>query len=215
MEIGEMLSESFEYTKEGLVGKWMKWILLIVCTIIFPLIYGYILKIFRGEKPAPEIDDWVGMFIDGIKMFVIYLVYMIPVIIVMALTAGGAIVGFSSGDFSAVAAGGVFIGVIISVLLALVILLFGIIGIIRFARMDAFGEAFNIGAIMETIGRIGWGSYIINLIILYIVLFIFSFIVGILTAIPIIGWILYLFALPAISIFSARYLTLLYESAGA
>jgi hypothetical protein len=215
MEIGEMLSESFEYTKEGLVGKWMKWILLIICTIIFPLIYGYILKIFRGEKPAPEIDDWVGMFIDGIKMFVIYLVYMIPVIIVMALTAGGAIVGFSSGDFSAVAAGGVFIGVIISVLLALVILLFGIIGIIRFARMDAFGEAFNIGAIMETIGRIGWGSYIINLIILYIVLFIFSFIVGILTAIPIIGWILYLFALPAISIFSARYLTLLYESAGA
>jgi hypothetical protein len=43
MEIGEMLSESFEYTKEGLVGKWMKWILLIICTIIFPLIYGYTL----------------------------------------------------------------------------------------------------------------------------------------------------------------------------
>jgi hypothetical protein len=155
------------------------------------------------------------MFIEGIKMFIIYFVYMIPVIIVGIFTAASSAAAFLSGDFSAVAAGGAFIGFIVMILLALAIMLFSIIGIIRFARTDAIGEAFNIGAIMETIGRIGWGSYIINLIVLYVVMFIASFIIGILASIPLIGWILYLFALPAITIFVARYLTLLYESAGA
>ncbi len=40
MEYGKTVGDSFEYAKEGLVGKWAKWILLIISCIIFPLMHG-------------------------------------------------------------------------------------------------------------------------------------------------------------------------------
>ena len=59
MDYGNMLEESFEYAKEGLVGKWMKWLLLLVATILLAIpLLGYELKILRGEKPSPEVSDW-------------------------------------------------------------------------------------------------------------------------------------------------------------
>ena len=63
-----MLGEAFDYAQEGLVGKWMKWLLLLVATILLSLpLLGYSLKILRGEKPSPEVSDWGTLFIDGIK----------------------------------------------------------------------------------------------------------------------------------------------------
>lgn len=215
MEMGEMLSDSFEYTKEGLMGKWMKWFLLVICTIIFPLIYGYTVRIFRGMTPAPELEDWIGLFVDGIKLLIIYILYMIPVFIVFILLAGGAITAMATGNDTLIAAGigGMLLGIGITAIIALIIFLFAIIGSVRFSRTDSMGEAFNFSAILETIRSIGWVDYIIALIVLYIIMFIISFIIGLLTSIPIIGWIIYFFSLPAITIFGARYIALLYDSA--
>jgi len=52
-----MLGDSFEYTKEALMGKWIKWILLII-PFMAP---GYTLQIYKGTKPAPEIT--VGLLL--------------------------------------------------------------------------------------------------------------------------------------------------------
>jgi hypothetical protein len=89
--------------------------------------------------------------------------------------------------------------------------LFAIIGIIRFARTGKMGEAFNFGAILAHIGRIGWGPYIISLIALIVVV---AIVAGILSLIPIVGRILVFILAPVIAIFEARYLALLYDSAG-
>ena len=43
-------------------------------------------------------------------------------------------------------------------------------GAVRFARTDSFGEAFNFSAILAHIGRIGWGPYIVALIVLMVVI---------------------------------------------
>lgn len=213
MDIGKMLGEAYEYTKEGLVGKWVKWILLAICAIIFPLLYGYIVRILKGVKPAPELEDWVGLFIDGIKLFIIALIYTIPVIIVLLLLGGGSLLAMSSQDPAVImaAVGTFLVGILAAVIVGIIVFLFAIIGAIRFARMDSMGEAFNFNAILETIGKIGWGSYIIAVIAVYIVVFIVEFVIAIIMAIPILGWIIGLLASPAIGIFMARYFAVLYE----
>ena len=63
-----MVGDSFAYAKEAVVGKWNKWVMLIIATILLVLpLMGYALKVLRGEKPAPEVEDWGTLFIDGIK----------------------------------------------------------------------------------------------------------------------------------------------------
>jgi hypothetical protein len=71
------------------------------------------------------------------------------------------------------------------------------------------GEAFNFNAILDHIGKIGWGSYIIALLAIFIVAGIIAFI---LSAIPFIGTLLVLIVAPALTIFVARYITLIYDS---
>ena len=54
IDFGSMLDDSFAYAKDGVWKKSTRWLLLILCMIIFPLIMGYIVRIYRGERPAPE-----------------------------------------------------------------------------------------------------------------------------------------------------------------
>jgi hypothetical protein len=217
MDYGSMLGNSFEYAKDAVMGKWMKWIFLGIATIIFPLIMGYIMEIYRGKSPAPEFEDWVKLFIDGIKLFIVQIIYGIPVFIVMAIFLGGSFALMASGSDAAVAAGAgsMLLGILITIVVAFIIGLIAAFGFIRFARTDSFGEAFNISAILAHIGAVGWGSYIIALIVLWIAVMVIGFVLGILMIIPLIGWLIAFFLYPVIAIFTARYMTLIYESATA
>jgi len=220
MDFGKTIGDSFEYAKEGLVGKWVNWLLLIISCIIFPLILGYIMRIFRGAPKAPELNEWGSMFIDGIKLFIVGLIYAIPLIIVALVVFGIAIF---TGIFSMTAVGqgnpAAIAGLIMTslfgaIILAIVSIIIGLIlatAIVRFARMDSFGEAFNFTAISNHIGKIGIGSYIIALIIMFIIICIIE---SIIMMIPYIGMVLLLILYPAFALFEARYLTLLYDSAG-
>jgi hypothetical protein len=214
MDYGKMLGESFEYAKEGLVGKWMKWLLLLIATILLALpLLGYELKILRGEKPAPEVSDWGTLFIDGIKYLVISLIYAIPVIILIILAALPAIMSIVSGNTSAALAamGGFFVALLVILVLAVIIALIQFIGVIRFARTGKMGEAFNFGEILTTIEKIGWVPYILAIIIMIIVIGIVEFI---LMLIPFVGGILVFLLIPFFVMFQAHYLCELYDSAG-
>lgn len=223
MVIGRAIDGSIIFTKEGLVGKWDKWILLIISCIIFPLFMGYTMRIYRGANPAPPLDDWGGMFIDGIKLLVVGFIYALPVIIldvVLLGSAGAAIltsVNTSSGgaymDPNAVMGllVAIFFGALIIVIVAFIIGLITATATVRFARTNSFGEAFNFGAIFAHISKIGWMIYIIALIMLGIIVGIIEVIC---VVIPYIGLVLLFILLPVLGLFSARYLTILYESAG-
>jgi len=211
MDYGNMLGESFSYAKDAVWGKWGRWILLVISTIIFPLIMGYVVRIYSGVKPAPEPGNWVGMFIDGLKLWIIGIIYAIPIFILALIFVIPA--GMMSDPMTAL--GTIGIGLIVMLIVGLIITLISTIGMIRFAQKDSMGQAFAFGAILEHIGKIGWGSYIIALIVLWIAGIVFGFIVGILSAIPIIGWLIALFLSPFWIIFVARYMTLIYESAPA
>lgn len=211
MDYGNMLGDSFSYAKDAVWGKWVQWILLVISTIIFPLIMGYVVRIYSGVKPAPEMGNWVGTFVDGLKLLIIGLIYAIPIFIIAAIFFVPA--GMMSDPMAAL--GTLGIGILVMFVVAIIISLVSAIGMIRFAQKDSVGQAFAFGAILEHIGKIGWGSYIIALIVLWIVGLVFSFIVGILGIIPVLGWLITLFLYPVWIIFTARYMTLVYESARA
>lgn len=219
MDVIESISDAFRYASDALVGKWVRWIILIISSIIFPLIMGYTLRIMKGVTPAPEPGDYLGMFIDGIKMLIIGFVYMIiPCII-------GFLIFFLSGGFGAltmltmnVSNPGAYAGLLVGTLglsflaffvIMFIFSLFEIIGMVQFARTGSMGAAFEFSVILEKIGRIGWGSYIVALILLNIVFFI---IYGVLSLIPIIGWLLTLILLPFLSIAGARFYSGLYDA---
>jgi len=225
MEYGKMLGDSVEYAREAVWGKWTRWVLLIVSTIIFPLILGYVMEIYRGTKPAPELEHWGKLFIDGLKLIAAWIIYMLPVIAILLVFGGWALFSAMqqaamSGDPNYFASNpellmplleSFLIGLVIAVVLAIIISIIAYIGIIRMARKDRFGEAFNFSGIFDTIGRIGWGSYILSLIVLAVVVMVFAIILALIMGIPYIGWLIYLILLPLLSIFQARYLAMVYD----
>jgi hypothetical protein len=218
MEYGSMVGDSFEYAKEAVVGKWNKWVMLIIATILLGLpLMGYILKVLRGEKPAPEVEDWGTLFIDGIKFLIVEIIWMIPIMIVWAILIGVGFAGAMTGDETAAmaAVGTMMVGMLVVFILAIIIGLFAMIGVVRFARTGSIGEAFNFSAILATISKIGWVPYIIAIVILGVCGIVFSIVVGILMVIPIIGWLIYLCLISPWAIFVARYVCQLYDSAGA
>ena len=70
---------------------------------------------------------------------------------------------------------------------------------------------------MQTIRSIGWGRYIVAMIIYWVISLIFFGVIELLNLIPIAGmaiyWLVYIIVLVPFIVFSARYVTLIYESA--
>ncbi len=225
MEYGTVISRAFEYTKDALIGKWMHWIILAVLSLVqsltlslIPLLTGYSVRVLSGKTPAPEVDDWVRLFVDGWKLNIITLIYLIPAILVFLIFGGIGVIGVLAGE----AAGGdlatigaavlsVLGGIMIAGIIAIIMAFIALFAIMRFARTDSFGEAFNFSAILNHIGKLGWGTWIIAVIILLVIAIVYGFVVGLLASIPILGWLIVLFLNVAFIIFYARYFALVYE----
>jgi hypothetical protein len=220
-----MLSDSFAYTKEAIVGKWMQWLLLVVATVLLCLpLLGYTLKVYRGEKPAPEVSDWGTLFVDGIKYAVVSLVWAIPLIILFVVLIGAALLPFittisvsgspASYGNPAVMLGALGLYLMVVVIVGFLTVFFSTIGIIRFARTGSMGEAFNFREIAATIGKIGWGRYILALVVLFVAMVVVEIVITVLGMIPVLGIIIQLVFIAPVSLFEARYLSQVYDAAG-
>jgi len=217
MDFGNMLGDSFAYAKDAVVGKWKEWLLLIIATILLTIpLMGYTLKVLRGEKPAPEVTGWGTLFVDGIKYIIVAIIWALPCIIILALTLGGAIFAAAGGNVENILAliGGMILGLLVFLVVAVITSLLATIGIVRFARTGSMGEAFNFSAILATIGKIGWGTYILAMIVLVIAQFVIALVLSIFGLIPLLGIVIEIIFLAPISIFEARYICQLYDAAG-
>ena len=202
LSIGENVTESFEFAKDGLVDHWVRWIILLVITCI-PIVNfissGYLVKIYKGASVAPELEDYVGMFIDGIKLAIVGIGYMIiPLIMIFAAV----FVGFTGT-----------LGMLLMLIGGVLVIIFGLaamIGGIRFAKTDQLGEGFNFGAVFATISEIGWGHYILSYIVFIAVVCI---ILAILSLIPIVGQVLFLIIMPVILLLQGKFFENLYSRA--
>jgi len=173
---------------------------------------GYVVRIYRGIQPAPDFEDWGTLFLDGLKMQILSLIWILPLLIVMLAALGLSIVGLASpGSFSIGLILGLLVIFAIMMVLAIIVSLFVPMALIRFARTGSIREGLRFSTISEHIGRMGWGQYIIALIVLIVVMVIFGIVVMVLSIIPFIGWVLELIVTPLLTVFTARYYTLVYE----
>jgi hypothetical protein len=217
MDIDSLVHDAFSYTREALWEQWVRWFHLFIAYLIFPVFMGYTVCIYRGDDPAPELRNWIALFIDGVKVFIIGLAYMIPVLVLLiaAILMSASLVAGILADFSLqsvmglIAVAGAELLVILSVWL--VLMLASTIGIVRFARTGRMGEAFHAGAILDDIRSIGWGNYLLALTILWILSMVFHAFVVLVQSVPVAGWLVGLFLMPAWGIYSVRFITAMYE----
>ncbi|MBP7411697.1 DUF4013 domain-containing protein [Methanoculleus sp. 10] len=228
MDYGNLISRSVEYTKDALWGEWGRWVILAVLSLVqvftlflVPLYNGYLVRVLSGRRPAPDVEGWGRLFVDGWKWNIIALIYLIPVLLVLAFFGGIAALsaiaaqGVDNPDVWAPAVAAAISGILLAALVWVIISFVSLFALVRFAHTGRFVEAFNFGAIFSHIGRIGWGSWIVAVIILALIGLVYAFVLGILTNIPVLGWIINLFLGVAFGIFHARYLAAAYESAPA
>lgn len=237
MEFGTLLDDAFTYTKEGIFGnldRWFRLILAIICLGI-PM-NGYVMRIYRGSETTPDVDQWGTLFIDGLKLMIVGFIYAIPMMIIWAFIYGGMLLAALQGNAGTTALENWSPNLMLLLLMYAVEIIIGVImpvASIRFARTGSFSEAFNLSAILNTIGKIGWITYLIALIILTLVIGIPVFIlvigflliagagifllgggnVALLGAITLFILVMLIIA-PVFAVFQARYITRVYETAG-
>jgi hypothetical protein len=176
---------------------------------------GYIVRIYRGGATPPLMDTWAGMFLDGIKLCIVWLIWMLPALILMLIACLSLFGATAAGSHSPAGLG--LLGLVLILLLAalimvLVAVILGTIGAIRFARTGSVMEGVKYHVILETIRRIGWWDYIIAGIVLMVIALIFAIVSAILGLIPFIGWVLVLILSPLMTVLSARFLSLVYDT---
>ena len=192
------------------------------------LVSGYILRIIKasltGVSEIPDFDSWPDMFIDGIKVLVVGIVYSIPAILIIVISVAAAAVvslGISELSNPSAAVGllmGAGIGGIIAFLYLLIIIPMIAMAIANMAYNDSIGAAFQFSEILNKIGSIGWGNLIIWYIVMIVLYFVMAIIGGIISGIlgiisQIIGSVvLFLFIMPYIYMFVARSVGLEYNS---
>lgn len=205
--IGENLTGSFGYAKDKLVGSIGNWIILMILTII-PIVnfiaMGTYLKVYRGEDP--KVENIGKSFVDGLLIFIITFLYMlIPTVIVGIIGGGSLFAAAASGSPAALF--GVGAGILaLAIILYLLFALFMIPAIVNFAR-NGFGAAFHFGEIFGMIGKAGWLKYILSIIVLGIIFGI----IGLLFAIPFIGWIIMIILMPFLIVWGSKFWANLFE----
>ncbi|WML68147.1 MAG: hypothetical protein METHP_01735 [Methanoregula sp. SKADARSKE-2] len=233
MDYTKIIEGAFEYSKEGLLVRGGHWLKLILALILLTLpLLGYSMRIYRGATPAPKVDGWGKLFIDGIKLFMVGLVYSIPVITVQVIIYAGLINALLSGQLTSwdqlvTSSMGLqpAIGLLaLMYILEIILLILLPIATIRLARTNSFAAAFNIGAILEYIGKIGWLTYILALLLISIVVGFAVFIIGFVIALGVYlisssliatllaSGVLLLIIMPPVQVFRARYFTQVYDS---
>jgi hypothetical protein len=176
---------------------------------------GYIVRIYRGSATPPPFNRWAGMFVDGIKLCIVWLIWMLPALIVMLLafvSLFGAIASSVPASPNLALLAVMLLLMLVALILMLVAVIFGTIGAIRYARTGRAMEGVNYREILATIHRIGWWDYIVAGIVLMVIALIFTIITAVLGIVPFIGWVLVLIITPVMTVLSARFLSLVYDT---
>ena len=139
---------------------------------------SYLFRIIKatlaGLDELPEFDEIGEMFVDGLKVFVVGIVYSIPVIIISLIIT--AITGSSSSATLSLNPAMIWGLVLVYIVYIIVAVIVGLIEVIAIANMAYYdgdlGAAFSFSEILDRIAKIGWGKYIITYIVIAIVAFI-------------------------------------------
>jgi hypothetical protein len=219
MDVTEVISNAIRYPFSDWKKVLIQGILLILnLTVILAFGAGYTLRVIKstlaGYDEPPEFDDWGGMLIDGFKVYIVELAYLIiPLIIIFVGVIGlvsGVIIGtiISSSVYFEF-----FLTFIVGIILLLILTLFATIALANMAYYDELKAAFKFSEILERISKIGWEKYIVWYILTIIITIVLFIIADILRLIPYLGVIIAILVFYSyLSIYSGRSVALIFKS---
>lgn len=175
-----------DWIKTVLIGGF----LLVLSVVIIPVFiaYGYVVRTIQarldGNAEPPAFEGWIDLLVDGFQAWVIGIIYLLVPTIIAVLTVGGAITSAATGGQpGAAVAGGALIGLFVSLLLAVAFGYLAVIGIVNFARHGRFSAAFDVA----TLKAVALDS---NYAVAWLVSVLAFLLGGVVTAVPVIGWLL-------------------------
>ncbi|MFB0568999.1 MAG: DUF4013 domain-containing protein, partial [Nitrososphaeria archaeon] len=200
-------------------GRLLVLVILSIIPIVNFITLGYLARVIR-ETPSrgdpPKLEDYGDMWVEGLKIVVALIIYAIIPAVLIGLAAAPLIAaglfgyfGWMPWQFPVFVVGTVIVLIIVGIVLGFFIAIVASMGIIHMVKKKSFGKAFAFGEITGIIGRVGWGSFILWLIVIYVI----SWIYGLVVAIPVIGWLISLVLLPVYGAFVARSAGLVYAEA--
>lgn len=173
--------------------------------LLIPLfvVYGYVVETIRtsieGERSPPAFGDWWSLLVDGLKAWVIGLVYLLVPVIVAWITVGGAFVAMATGGRAGAVGGfaGLVGGLVLSGVLAVLFGYVGVAGLVNFAHERRFGAAFDVGAIRDVVLSADYAVAWLISVALFVV-------GGIVASIPLVGFVLGPFVWFYVAVVAAR-----------
>ena len=172
------------------------------------LLSGYIVRLLEGATLPPEFDNWTRLWLDGMKVHVIPLVWILVPSVLALIEYNVATGRLLPENRWGTIPGSVMI--LLLLLIQLVILFiavqYGIVGAVRYARTGSVREAFALNEIRKTLGRIGFVNYFLGLGVIALVWLFFNFLLGILSLVPYAGPVLALGLGPFLTVFCVRFI---------
>lgn len=194
----DSITESITYPTEN--EDWMKTVvigglLMLFGFLLVPLfiVYGYLVRAIReslDDDPEPPVfDEWGELLVDGLQAWVIGLVYMVIPLVVMGVTVGGAVVAMATGTDAGVAAGlsALLAGLLVSFVLFLVFGYLAVAAVVNFASEGRLGAGFDVGVIRKVAFSRDFAIAWLTAVAVFLVS---GIVVGVLNAIPFLGFIL-------------------------
>ena len=151
--------------------------LIIAGVLIYLFVLGYLFRIIKssiaGEDKLPDFNEWTEMFSDGFKVFITFIIYLIPSILIILISG----ILFSSSQVADAVSGGIFGGsfgdvvssllfpagpfFLIALLYLIVIVPFILFALINMAENDVkISSALKFGVILDKISIKGWKNVI-------------------------------------------------------
>jgi len=212
LKLDKNFTDSINYTRILFtdLGRLLILVILDIIPIVNLVVLGYVGRVIKeplDSKELPPLEDYWDLWVQGLKIVVAAIIYMIiPMILIVPFVFLTVLAWIAFPGLPVV---GWFVAIsmlIVGVLLAFFLAIALAMAIVNMVKKDSFGKAFAFGEISGVIGRVGWGTYILWLI----VLFVCALIVSGIGSIPAIGWILSLIIAPIFGVFVARSASLTY-----
>ena len=179
----DIYKDALEYSAKD----WKTLVLLgVICLFSFLLLPAFLITgynyrvintavhgIINGRDPMPGFEDIIDMFVDGVKVVIVQIGYLLVPFIVFIIFAA-----IASNVAGAASSAVMVVGCILTFVLLIVACLMSQMGLCHMAYNDgAFSKAFAISEIKEVIDEIGWFSCIATYLGLIIITLVISLVV--------------------------------------
>jgi hypothetical protein len=222
MSLSDDLNQAAQYT--GSIFQRIGDLLILIVLSIIPIVdfiaLGYYARIVRdspSSKSAPKLERYGDMFVEGLKIFIVGIIWLIIIGIIAAIIAipfvAAAVFSSISNPMSFFSSGWIFALGALAIIFAIVAFLLGIfafMGVIHMVKTNSFGKAFAFVEIYKMIGKIGWIRYLASFVVFFIVLAIVGALNGSLGPI---GWVVGAVLSVLAGLFISRTIGLMYDNA--